>query len=196
MSGAGDFTVLLRQWRGGDRDAGERVVAEAYTELRRLARYYMKQEREGHTLQATALVHEAYLRLCRAKAPDVENHDAFIRLMGAQLKHLLIDHARRRAAVKRGGDRARADLDEVVQGTPAPQDDTAQREALLERLDAAQRRLAADHARVAKVIELRFFADLSIEETAVALGISPGTVKRDYSFGRAWLIHQLEQTEG
>ncbi len=193
MSAAGEFTALLQQWRRGDREAGDRVVAGAYDELRRLARYYMKQEREGHTLQPTALVHEAYMRLCRAKAPDVEDHDAFIRLMGAQLKHLLIDHARRRAAIKRGGDRSRADIEDARLAAAGTIDETRDTEPLLERLDAALPKLAAENPRVAKVIELRFFADLSIEETAETLGISAGTVKRDFSYGRAWLLREIEQ---
>ncbi len=193
MSAVADFTMLLQQWRAGSREARDRVVEEAYDELRRLARYYMKQERAGHTLQPTALVHEAYMRLCKGKAPDVENHDAFIRLMGAQLKHLLVDHARRRGAIKRGGDRARVDITAADRVTPGDAGDgTADSEPLLERLDAALPALAEENARVAKAIELRFFAGLSIEDTAAALGISPGTVKRDVSFGRAWLLRRIQ----
>lgn len=188
----GEFSELLLRWRGGSRDAGDRVLADAYEELRRLARYYMRHERPGHTLQPTALVNEAYLRLAKAKGPDAENHSAFIRLMGAQLRHLLIDHARRRAAAKRGGGHARDPIDHERQ-IAAPEHTSDADAVMLDRLDAALPRLASEHPRVGKVMELRFFADMSIEETASTLGISPGTVKRDFAFGRAWLVRELDQ---
>jgi RNA polymerase sigma-70 factor, ECF subfamily len=187
----GEFSELLDRWRGGDRDAADRVLAQAYEELRRLARYYMRQERAGHTLQPTALVNEAYLRLANAKAPDAENRTAFLRIMGAQLRHLLIDHARRRNAVKRGGGQMRDPLEHEDRiAAPAPEQDNAA--ALLNRLDVVLPKLAAEYPRVAKVMQLRFFADMSIDDTATALGVSTGTVKRDYSFGRAWLLKELQ----
>jgi RNA polymerase sigma factor (TIGR02999 family) len=189
---SGDFSVLLQQWRAGSAQAGDRVIEAAYNELRRLARYYMRQERAGHTLQATALVHEAYVRLCRATPPDVESRDAFVRLMGAQLRHLLIDHARRRGAAKRGGAQPRASIEDVDVPEAVPDADDAG-VAALDRLDAALPKLAAAHPRVAKVVELRFFADMSIEETAQALGVATGTVKRDFAFARAWLIREVSQ---
>ena len=189
---SGEFSRLLHQWRAGDRAAGDRVLAEAYQELRRLARYHMRGERTGHTLQPTALVNEAYLRLARAKAPDAEDRSAFMRLMGAQMRHMLIDHARRRAAAKRGGGQRKDPLDSedrVAAPDPGEAGDYA---AMLDRLDAALPRLAAEYPRVGKVLELRFFADMTIEETAATLGISSGTVKREFNFGRAWLVRELE----
>ena len=188
----GEFSRLLHQWRAGDRAAGDRVLAEAYNELRRVARYYMRGERTGHTLQATALVNEAYLRLARAKAPDAEDRSAFMRLMGAQMRHMLIDHARRRAAAKRGGGQQREVLDDDDRIAAPDIEDAAQDAAMLDRLDAALPKLAAAYPRVGKVLELRFFADMTIEETAAALGISSGTVKREFNFGRAWLVRELE----
>ena len=188
----GEFSRLLHQWRAGDRAAGDRVLADAYNELRRLARYHMRGERAEHTLQATALVNEAYLRLARSKAPDAEDRSAFMRLMGAQMRHMLIDHARRRAAAKRGGGQRRDVLDDDERiAAPDPAEAGAYG-AMLDRLDAALPKLAAEYPRVGRVMELRFFADMTIEETAKTLGISSGTVKREFNFGRAWLVRELE----
>lgn len=192
----GEFSRLLHEWRAGDRGAGDRVLAEAYNELRRLARYYMRQERDGHTLQPTAVVNEAYLRLAKGQPPDAENRAAFMRLMAAQMRHLLVDHARRRAADKRGGGYAREAIDDDERiAAPGPNSD-ADAAALLDRLDDALPRLASEYPRVGQVMQLRFFADMSIEEAAAALGVSAGTVKRDFSFGRAWLLRELERSAG
>jgi RNA polymerase sigma factor (TIGR02999 family) len=183
-------TELLKQWRRGDQDAADRVVAATYQELRRLARAIMRGERANHTLQATALVHEAYLRLFKDAPVDMESRPAFVRLMAAQMRRHLIDHARRRAADKRGGGIAHEPIDPAA--PPAiSKDQEEDPEEYLARLDRALDKLALEHARVAEIIRLRFVADLSIEDTARQLGMSTGTVKRDFAFGRAWLSREL-----
>ena len=188
MADKAELTQLLLEWRQGKRDAPDRVLEATYDELRRVARGMMRGERSDHTLQATALVHEAYLRLFRDEPIDLESRGAFFGLMAAQMRRHLIDHARQRAAVKRGGGVAKASFDEAVHQRAA---DESNPEAFLARLDAALDSLAVDHPRVAEVIRLRFFGDLSIDATARELNLSSGTVKRDFAFGRAWLSREL-----
>ena len=184
----GEVSQLLQEWRRGNQDAADQVVGAVYFELRRIARGMMQGERASHTLQATALIHEAYLRVCRDEPVALETRGAFLRLMATQMKRHLIDHARRRSAEKRGGGIAHDDIEMV--DPPAPESETSSEE-FLSRLDVALEKLAADHPRVAEVIRLRFIADLSIEDAARALGVGSGTVKRDFAFGRAWLVREL-----
>ena len=186
-----DLTSLLQRWAEGDHDVLEQLLAASYQQLRRSARGMMRGERPGHTLQATELVHEAFMRLFHGAAVDADSRGAFFRLMAAQMRRHLVDHARRRAARKRGGDVVRADLTDIdVLGADAPEADDA--EAYFARLDAALQTLAAQHPRAAHVIQERVFADRSIEETAAAMRISAGTVKREYAFGRAWLAREMD----
>jgi RNA polymerase sigma factor (TIGR02999 family) len=189
----GELTRLLRQWRDGDREAAERLLAVTYQELRRMARGLLRGERQHHTLQATALVHEAYLRLFRDEPVDLESREAFFRLVAAQMRRELIDHARRRDAVKRGGGLARADFEDVVGRIAAPEEGS--REEIFDRLEAAMRRLEQEYPRVLKVVELRYFAGLSNDDAAAQLGLSAGTVKRDFAFARAWLAKAMEGGE-
>ena len=188
----GDVTQLLRDWRRGDPHAADQVVDAVYTELRRIARGMMRGERAHHTLQPTALVHEAFLRLCRDQPVDLASRAAFLKLMAVQMKRHLIDHARRRGARKRGGGMVHENVDAVE--PPAIEPD-ATSEEFLTRLDAALDKLTIDYPRVAEIIRLRFVADLSIEDTAQALGMGSGTVKRDFAFGRAWLLRELSHND-
>lgn len=185
-------TRLLQQWRGGDQNAGDRVVAATYQELRRIARGMMRGERSNHTLQATALLHEAYLRLFQDQPVEMGSRQEFLRLMAAQMKRHLIDHARRRSADKRGGGIVHQELDGAKEPRAPQQEDP---ETFLARLDAALEKLAAEHPRIAEIIRLRFVADLSIEAVARALELSAGTVKRDFAFGRVWLMRELGPLE-
>jgi len=184
----GEVSQLLQQWRRGDQDAADRVVNAVYSELRRIARGMMRGERAQHTLQPTALIHEAYLRVCRDEPVDLASRASFLKLMAVQMKRHLIDHARRRAAEKRGGGVAHEEIG-AVEPAAIESDDSA--EEFLSRLDAALEKLAAEHPRIAEIIRLRFVVNLSIEEAARELGMSSGTVKRDFAFGRAWLIREL-----
>jgi RNA polymerase sigma factor (TIGR02999 family) len=160
-----------------------------YDELRRLAASYIRRERPGQTLQATALVHEAYVRLIGEKAHNWQNRTHFLAIAALSMRQILVQRARARKAAKRGGDPERITLDEQLlpakAGGHAPEVD-------LVALDAALEKLAALDARQAKVVELRYFGGLSVEETADALGISPATVKRDWTFARAWLKRELD----
>jgi RNA polymerase sigma factor (TIGR02999 family) len=188
MASPDDVTRLLQRWREGDPDAGARVVAATYQELRRIARGAMRGERAQHTLQATALVHEAYLRLFRDAPVALASREEFLRLMATEMRRHLIDHARRRRADKRGGGAVHEPVDEIDLPAAAAEESP---EVFLARLDAALDKLMVEHPRVADVIRLRFMGDLSIEEAARALKLSAGTVKRDYALGRAWLAREL-----
>jgi RNA polymerase sigma factor (TIGR02999 family) len=185
-----ELTNLLERWKAGDARAGEEVVLRTYPELRRLARAYLRHERPDHTLQTTALLHEAYLRLLRTGPGSVDSRDAFFRLMAAEMRRRLIDHARRRLAEKRGGRIAHTSLDSLSAAVPArePSED----DGLPERLDRALIDLNALFPRAARVVQLKFFVGLTTEEAAAELGLSPGTVKRDWTFARAWLAAAME----
>ena len=186
---AGDITALLQRWQGGDLAAGDEVVTRTYGELRRIAHLHRRRERSDVSLQTTALLHEAYLRLLRQGPGTVESREAFFRLMAAEMKRRLIDHARRRLAGKRGGGARHEPLrDEVLGPGQRPDGDIEQ---ILARLDIALDRLGGSHPRAARVVHLRFLAGLTTEEAAASLGLSTGTVKRDWTFARAWLAAAL-----
>ena len=185
----GEITVLLEAWKAGDENAGAEVVSRTYAELRRLAHAYVRRERPGHTLQATALLNEAYLRLLRTGPGPADNREAFFRLMAAEMRHRLVDHARRRLAEKRGGGVIH---EELKTGTMAIVPDQPQDvEVILEQLDDALEQLTASFPRAAQVVQLRFLAGLTTDETAAALGLSAGTIKREWTFARAWLAAAL-----
>ena len=192
-SEAGDITVLLRAWRAGDGSALDRLTPLIYGELRRLAYKFMQQERRDHILQATALVNEAYLRLVDIRAVDWQDRAHFMAVAAQAMRRVLVDAARARAAEKRGGDMQRADHGASgvdLDGIPAPETDRAVEVcALDELLDA----LARMDPRRAKVIELRFFGGLTVEETAEFLQISPQSVMRDWRLARAWLTRELRR---
>jgi RNA polymerase sigma-70 factor (ECF subfamily) len=177
-------SVLLRAWSDGDRNALDKLAPIVYGELRRLARYYLHRERPGHSLQATALVNEAYLRLVDYKRMRWENRAHFFAVSAQLMRRILVDHARRHN-LKRGGGVQHVELqDTVVIG-----EDRAEN---LIALDEALQSLAHMDARKARVVELRFFGGLSVEETAEVLQISAVTVMRDWSSARAWLYREMD----
>lgn len=181
------ITRLLADWRRGDEAAGERLLPLVYHELKKIASIHLRGERAAHTLQPTALVHEAYLRLVDVKQVDWRDRTHFFALASRLMRRVLVDHARRRQAVKRSPDQ-----------TPPP--DPAGEEAGLGieellALDAALDRLAALDERQVRVVELRYFAGLSVDEAAQVLDVSPSSVKRDWVSARAWLHHQLSTRE-
>jgi RNA polymerase sigma-70 factor (ECF subfamily) len=179
----GDVNALLRAWSDGDQSALERLAPIVYDELRRLARHYMRQERPGHSLQTTALVNEAYLRLVDYKRMRWNNRAHFFAVSAQLMRRILVDHARRHN-LKRGGDVQHLSLeDTAVVGTGRGEDLVA--------LDNAMRALGRIDSRKAQVIELRFFGGLSVEETAEVLKVSPVTVMRDWSTARAWLHREM-----
>ncbi len=184
------LTQLLQAWQQGNAPAGEQLVPLVYAELRRIARIKLGAERGGHTLQPTALVHEAWLRLMQQHGADWQNRGQFFAIATQAMRRILVDHARRRQAAKRGSGEPAASIDELaaVLVSPVPDDQ-------LVALDAALERLAAFDPRLARVVELRFFGGLSVEETAEVLDLSPTTVKREWATARLWLFRAInEQT--
>ena len=179
-----EITALLKAWGAGDKDAFERLAPVIYAELRRIARGYMLHERAEHTLQATALVHEAYLHLIDVRSVGWQDRAHFFAVSAQMMRRILTDRARARIAAKRGGSGARVHLDEVPEvGCWSPSELIA--------LDDALNDMAKMDPRKAKVIELRFFAGLSVDETAEVLKVSPQTVMRDWKLARAWLEREL-----
>jgi RNA polymerase sigma factor (TIGR02999 family) len=176
---------LLQRWRDGDADAGALVVARTYDELRRLARAHMRRERLAQSLGATGLLHEAFVRLLKTGPGTADGRDAFFRLMAAEMRRRLIDRARRRLAAKRGAGAYVEPLDDHDAPATATTGDDLGLD--LDRLDSALEALVESEPRAARVVQLRFLAGMTTEETAAELGISAGTVKRDWTFARAWL---------
>jgi len=185
-----DITGLLKSWGRGDQRALEQLTPLVYAQLRTLARRCMRNERSGMTLQSTALVHEAYLRL--VDVHDVDWHDRlhFFALSAQIMRRILIDAARARAASKRGGGDARVDHSSAVDLDQIPTDDSSAAHLLCALDDALESLTQIDPRRV-RVIELRFFGGLSVEETAEVLQVSPQTVMRDWRLARAWLAREL-----
>ena len=189
-----DITGLLKAWGQGDQGAFDQLMPLVYMQLRAQARRYMRSERPDVTLQSTALVHEVYLRLVRTE--DVDWHDRvhFFALSAQIMRRILVDAARARAAVKRGGGTLRVDHSSAVDLDQFPTADSNAAFSLCS-LDDALESLARIDPRRAKVIELRFFGGLSIEETAEVLQVSPQTVMRDWRLARAWLARELQGDE-
>ena len=187
---AKDISSLLEAWKAGDARAGEEVVERTYPELRRVAHGFLRHERRHHTLQTTALLHEAYLRLLRKGPGSAETREAFFRLMAAEMRRRLINHARRRLASKRGGGAVHEQLSTSA-GITSPES-ANDIEAALARLNQALVQLSASFPRTAHVVQLRFLAGMTTEEAAVELGLSAGTVKREWTFARAWLAAAME----
>jgi RNA polymerase sigma factor (TIGR02999 family) len=175
-----ETTQLLRAWAKGDKVALERLAPRVYKELRRIAGYQMRDERQGKTIQATELVHEAWFRLVDVDQVDWQHRAHFFAVAAAIMRHILLDRARKRMAGKRGGPAPKVNLDEIP-------DLGAGRARELIALDDALNQLEALDARKARVVELRFFVGLGVEETAEVLGISSDTVLRDWKAARAWL---------
>jgi RNA polymerase sigma factor (TIGR02999 family) len=180
------ISELLADWADGDPAARERLVPIVYEELRRLAHHYMRGERSGHTLQTTALVHEAYLRLAGIDALRWRGRVHFFAMAATLMRRVLVDYARQRQREKRGAGVTVTSLNENVDNVAASQPAVD-----VVALDDALARLAAADPQQGRVVELRFFAGLSVEETAEALGISPATVKRDWATAKLWLYNEL-----
>lgn len=178
------ITDALNRLARGDRTALDRILPVVYREMRRLAAGYLKAERPGHTLQPTALAHEAYLRLAGGNTPAWQDRAHFLGVAARAMREILVDHARRRKALKRGGGHGitvYTESLEVAGSRPIAFDD----------LDRALQDLARLSERQARLVELRYFGGLTIEETAEVLGVSPVTVKRDWALARAWLYREL-----
>jgi RNA polymerase sigma factor (TIGR02999 family) len=178
-------TQLLRAWSGGDEAALGELIPLVEAELRRLARIYMARERLGHTLQTTAVINEAFLRLIDARQVCWQDRAHFLGIAARLMRRVLVDHARTRGVQKRGGGGYKVPLDDAMAVSPA-------RDFNLLALDRALEMLAAVDERKSRVIEMRFFSGMTIEETAEALRVSPDTVKRDWRLARLWLLRELE----
>jgi len=178
------ITQLLFRWREGDRQALDDLLPLVYNELHRLAGYYMRGERPSHTLQTSALVNEAYLRLAGAEHIQWQNRAHFFAIAAQVMRRILVDHARRRDKQKRGGAVQKVELDEAMLVSE-------QRAAEVVALDDALKSLAEIDPRKSQLVELRFFGGMSIEETAEVLQASPGTVMRDWTLAKAWLLREI-----
>jgi RNA polymerase sigma factor (TIGR02999 family) len=187
--GTREVTALLVAWEGGDPEALERLLPLVYDELRRIGERQLRGERAGQTLQPTAVVHEAYLRLVDQSRANWQNRSQFYAVASRMMRRVLVDHARHRDRVKRGAGAPRISLDEGLDAadTPAAPVDLVD---LIDLNDALER-LGQLDAEQARIVELRFFGGLTIEETAAVLGSSPATVKRDWASARAWLYREL-----
>jgi RNA polymerase sigma factor (TIGR02999 family) len=178
---------LLADWGQGNEQAREALVPMVYNELRKQARRHLRGERPDHTLESAALVNEAYLRLVHQESPQWQNRAHFFGVAAQMMRHILVDHARKRIAAKRGAGAPVLALDpELIPAAQKPGID-------LVALDDALKKLAAIDAQQTRLIELRFFGGLSIEETAVVLGVSPATVKREWATARAWLRREMKK---
>ncbi len=184
-----EVTLLLRAWGEGDVQALDRLAPLVYRELHRIARSYMARERIDHTLQTTALVNEAYVRLVDARQVTWQDRAHFFAVCARAMRRILVDHARSRGYQKRGGGEVRIQFDEACRVALSA-------DSNLPELDEALDRLSAIDPRKGKVIEMRFFGGLSVEETAEALRISPETVMRDWKLARAWLYRELSADQG
>lgn len=184
MTTTGEITELLRSWSDGDAAAAEEWLPVLYEELRRLANHFLATERPGHTLQPTALVHEAFLRLQQQHEIRWRSRGHFMAIAGRMMRRILVDHARRQKRRKRGGDLIRVDLEGIDVGGETTG-------ATILSLDWALRTLEATDARKALIVELHFFAGLSIAETAETVGCSAATVSRDWRLAKAWLAREL-----
>lgn len=182
------ITVMLQQLSAGDPDILDKLVLVLYEELRRLAAYYLRQERGNHTLQATALVHEAYLRLVDQREVQWQNRKHFFDLAAQVMRRILLDYARKHAAEKRGGSVCHISLDDAA----VLCEENATEMIVLDELLA---RLTSLDPQQGRVVELRFFGGLSVEETAELMEISPATVKRDWSMARAWFARELRKAQ-
>jgi len=181
-------TDLLVHWSEGDQEALNKLIPLVYDELHKLASRYLRRERRDHTLQTTAVVHEAYLKLVNQRDANFENRLHFFAVAAQIMRRILVDYARRHHASKRGGDLYKLSLDEALVTSE-------EKGADLLAIDEALDRLAAIDPRQSRVVELRIFAGLTLEETAQALNISPSTVRREWSMAKAWLNRQIKNND-
>jgi RNA polymerase sigma factor (TIGR02999 family) len=187
-SSSKEITELLVAWRNGDRAALDKLTPLVYGELHRLAHQYMRKERPGHTLQTSALLNEAFVRLVDQRDVQWRNRAHFFGIAAQMMRRILVDYARSRHYAKRGGGGQRVSLDEGMLASEA-------RAAEVVSLDDALTALADVDERKSQIVELRFFGGLSIEEAAEVLGVSPGTVKRDWTLAKAWLHRQISKQD-
>jgi RNA polymerase sigma factor (TIGR02999 family) len=179
--------VLLAKWKAGDPEALENLVPLVYNELHAMAHYYLRAERPDHTLQTTALIHEAYLRLAEQGPFPTENRNHFVAIAATLMRQVLVDYARRHRADKRGAGRTirlEDNIDPVLQ---------TEKNVDVLLLDDALTRLSQRDPQQSRIVELRFFAGMTVEETAAVMGISPATVKRDWAMARAWLSRHMKR---
>lgn len=181
-----EITQLLNEWSDGDELALEQLIPLVYRELHGMAKHYMQSQRVGHTLQTTALIHEAYLKLAKQEDRSWKNRAHFFGVAAQAIRHILVDYVRSRNFAKRGGDPQRVDLKEKMLVSN-------ERAVALVDLDEALTRLAALDERKSKVVELKYFGGLTNDEIAVVLGISTKTVIRDWKFARSWLLDELQK---
>jgi len=182
-----EVTQLLQDWSGGDQAAADKLMPLVYEELRRLAHQYMRREKPGHTLQTSALVNEAYVRLVDQSKIQWEGRAHFFGIAARLMRQILVDQARRKNFAKRGGGAIQVSLDSANAVAH-------EQSANVMALDEALKTLEQTDPRKGRIVELRFFGGMSIEETAEALKVSPGTVMREWTFARAWLRNQMSQT--
>lgn len=181
-------TRLLAKWQAGDEDGLRALFPVVYNELRRVAHYHLKNERPSHTLQSTALVHEAYLRLAKQGGANIENREHLLAICALLMRQILVDYARQHCTAKRGGGEKQTLLEGMALALGRSVDLVA--------LDAVLDSLAKLDPQQSRIVELRFFGGLSIEETAQVLEISPATVKRDWSVAKAWLAREMRRGRG
>jgi RNA polymerase sigma factor (TIGR02999 family) len=184
MSATHSVTQLLEQWNSGDREALDKLMPLIYEELRKMAKRYMSQQNPGHTLQTTALIHEAYLRLVKPKAKHFQNRAHFFGVAAQAMRHILVDYARTRNTAKRGGGSRPISLEEAALVS-------AERAAEFVAFDDALKELEELSKRQSRVVELRYFGGLTVEETARVLEVSPETVMRDWTMAKTWLHRAL-----
>lgn len=182
-----DVTQLLIEWSNGDKAALDKLVPLIHEELRQLARHYMSRERIGHTLQTTALVNEAYLRLVNRKDVQWEGRTHFFAIAATVMRNILVDHARSHAYAKRGGGAQKTELDEAMMVSQKRTEEVVA-------LDDALTDLAVFDPQQSQIVELRFFGGLTIEETAEVLNLSPATIKREWKTAKAWLHRELAKS--
>ena len=181
-----EVTALLRQWRSGDQEALSKLTPLVYDELHRLAHQYISRERPGHTLQTTALVNEAYLRLVGQKDVNWEGRSHFFAVSAQVMRHILVDYARQHTSAKRGGGIQKVELDGEATVTP-------ERATELVALDEAMQALNKLHPRRTRVVELRYFGGLNNQEVSEVLGVSETTIERDWRFAKAWLYREMQK---
>lgn len=186
MSSPGEVTRLLSEIRGGNREAESQLIPLVYNELRRLAQHYMRSERANHTLQATAVVHEVFLRMVKQENVSWQSKAHFMGMAASLMRRILCDYARSHGRVKRGAEYDRVSLDQALVFSSEVSEQVID-------LDRALARLGELDPRQCKIVELLFFGGLTVGETATVLGISPKTVKRDWSVARAWLHRELQK---
>jgi RNA polymerase sigma-70 factor (ECF subfamily) len=186
MPATQNVTGMLRDWTNGDQEALDKLIPVVYDELRRQAARYLRGERPGHTLQTTALIHEAYLRLIKQHNVEWKDRAHFYAIAARLMRQILVDHARKRQAAKRGGSDIKVPLEEEMAISP-------ERSVDLVALDEALTRLAGIDPQQSRIVEMRYFSGLSTEETAEVMGVSSRTVKRDWNVAKAWLRQEISK---